>query len=359
VQLEDCFSEDIKLSRFFEFSISIIMSGFDISKESCEGYTKVYDGVYMTSQANFKPGLRPEMPTFNNRAFIFEAKTKKHGKHLLMSGIPGASEIPKVKHIEKDTGLKLKVNITNGDSHHLSMVSWLDAFPDAEFIHSAVRFPKSRNGEAILANPDYAKRITLVEGPDFPMLEEYSDIVKFYGFNQYRVGGDLEWLAKDQDNPSPVSWFEYVKSIGSAKADHKQLCIWLYHVPSKTLLFEHNFSIFLTKEQINTSSSFLMRMMMKAEHFGPAPPPLPLAPSDPEECRIHCETFAKILELDVTHALDYHSPNGCMCREWESKTSFHEEMTKILSAVGEHDPTGQAMVEHNAPKSMLSKCAIL
>ena len=330
--------------------------GFDISNESCSGYTKVYDGVYMTSQANFQPGHRKELPTINNRSFIFEAETAKYGKHLLMSGLPGPSEIPKVKQLEKDTGLELKLNITSGDLHHMAMKWWLDAFPNTDFIHSALKFPNTRNGREIMANPSYAQRITLVEGPDFPMLEkEYGDMIQFFGFNQYRTASDNEFLAKDSESPSKQSFFNFLKGIGGAKADSKILCIWFYHVPSKTLVYEHNFSIFMTKEQLKTSSSRIIRLVTKANDFGPAPPPLPAAPSDPEECSIHCGTMSKILNLDVANALDYHSAHGCFCREWHSPKSFHQEMTKVLEKVGEHDPTGKAMVEHNTPTSFLHR----
>jgi hypothetical protein len=62
----------------------------------------------------------------------------------------------------------------------------LEAFLEAEFIHSALKFPTTRNGREILANPEYKKRITLVEGPNFPMLEQYSEKLIFIGFNQVR-----------------------------------------------------------------------------------------------------------------------------------------------------------------------------
>ena len=97
---------------------------FDLSKESVEGYCKVYDGVYVVSEYH-RPGFSELMPRLTNRGFIFEANNKKNGKHLMMSGIPGDECIAKVQAIERDTGLKLKKIITSGDFHHMSMKAWV------------------------------------------------------------------------------------------------------------------------------------------------------------------------------------------------------------------------------------------
>ena len=68
---------------------------FDLSKESVEGYCKVFDGVYIVSEYH-RPGFSKLMPRLTNRAFIFEADNKKNGRHLMMSGIPGDECIAKV-----------------------------------------------------------------------------------------------------------------------------------------------------------------------------------------------------------------------------------------------------------------------
>jgi hypothetical protein len=100
------------------------MSGFDISKESVKGYAKVSEGVYMTSEEDFHPARQASLAILNNRAFFFEVTNKDGKKHLLMSGIPGKSEIPKAQQIEKDTGLKITLIVTSGDFHHMSMEFW-------------------------------------------------------------------------------------------------------------------------------------------------------------------------------------------------------------------------------------------
>ena len=96
----------------------------DLSTETHDGYNKVYDGVWTVCQANFHPGASPSLPIINNRGFIFEVTNKAGEKHLLMSGLPGSSEIPKVQQLEKDTGLKLTLIVTSGDFHHLAMKFW-------------------------------------------------------------------------------------------------------------------------------------------------------------------------------------------------------------------------------------------
>lgn len=333
-------------------------AGFDLSKESTEGYCKVYDGVYMTSEANFHPGnAASDMPTINNRGFVFEVTNKKGVKHLLMSGLPGDSEIPKVQQIEKDTGLKLTIIVSSGDFHHMSMKAWLKAFPDTKFIHSALKFPTTRNGKEILANETWKKQIELVEGPEIESLKEYENTLKFVGFNQFRIYADVDDLAKDSKNPPTKSGFAFVKAFASLKATEKFLAIWVYHVPSKQLLYEHNFAMFFSKAQIATSKNFLFRLMLKPEVFAScAKETLPHGPSEPEECKVHCETMQKILELDVAAALDYHSDLGCMCRAWPGgKTEWVKDFTAILAKTGEDQADGSKMAEAMKP----SRCSIM
>lgn len=99
---------------------------FDLSKESIEGYAKVFDGVYTVVEYH-RPGYSDDMPRLSNRGFVFEMDTKKSGKHLIMSGIPGVECIAKVQAIEKDTGLELKKIITSGDFHHMAMKDWVSS----------------------------------------------------------------------------------------------------------------------------------------------------------------------------------------------------------------------------------------
>jgi hypothetical protein len=334
------------------------MSGFDLSKESTEGYCKVADGVYMTSQANFYPGgASKDMPIINNRAFVFEVNNKKGEKHLLMSGIPGPSEIPKVKLLEKDTGLKVTIIVASGDFHHMSMKDWLEAFPNTKFIHSSLKFPNTRNGKEILANETWKKQIELVEGPEIESLKEYQDTLKFVGFNQFKIYEDKEGFAKDSNTPPEKSGFAFVKAFAALKPTVRFLAIWIYHVPSKQLLYEHNFAMFLSKAQIKTTSNWVFRMMLKPEVFAScAKDPLPRGPDDPEGCRIHCETMQKILDLDVAAALDYHSDLSCQCRQWPGgKDEWTKDFTAILAKTGEDVPDGKKMVKSMKP----SRCSIM
>jgi hypothetical protein len=149
--------------------------------------------------------------------------------------------------------------------------------------------------------------------------------------------------------------FGFLKALISAPLDKKFLAIWVYHVPSKQLIYEHNFNMYQSKAQVATFSSMLLRWTTAIEDFGPAPPPLPVAPSEIEECKIHCETMQEVLALDVAAALDYHSDLCAQCRKWDDKTAFHEEMAKVLSKFGEDDATGESMVKHNTASS----CVIL
>ena len=64
--------------------------------------------VYTVIEYHHPGYLDDTMPQLYNCGFVFEADTKKSGKHLIVSGVPGVECIPKVQAIEKDTGLELQ-----------------------------------------------------------------------------------------------------------------------------------------------------------------------------------------------------------------------------------------------------------
>ena len=156
---------------------------------------------------------------------------------------------------------------------------------------------------AILENPDYKARIELVIGPDFPSLKQYKDVVQFYGFdqpcakqNECRIDGVHEKLYANE-----------ARSEVLVRLD-------LSHVPSKQLVYEHNFDMFVTKEVLDEFPFMMkmMKMMMKSCNFGSvAKGPMPKGPTALGECRIHCGQMATILDLDVRAAGDYHSHVSC------------------------------------------------
>jgi len=76
----------------------------------------------------------------------------------------------------------------------MAMKNWLDAYPQVKVVHSALKFPKTRNGMAILENPDYKARIELVTGPDFPSLKQYEDVQGCAKQNESRIDGVHEKL---------------------------------------------------------------------------------------------------------------------------------------------------------------------
>jgi hypothetical protein len=165
------------------------MSGFDLNEESYEkDYTRVAEGVWTVCEDHFHPGGFDGIPPCNNRGFIYEVSNAKTKKHLLMSGIPGKSEIDAVKKLEKDTGLELTLIVGSGDFHHvcytyeasfefpaycryclpsnrlvfyniqMSISYWLDAFPNVKVLQSGMKFPKTRNGKEILGNEKFKNR---------------------------------------------------------------------------------------------------------------------------------------------------------------------------------------------------------
>ena len=235
------------------------------------------------------------MPEINNRGFVFEVEDNGK-KHLLMSGLPGEGAIPKAKKVEKDTGLELTVIVTSGDMHHLSMTEWLEAYPKAKFIHSALKFPTTRNGQKILAEPKFKDCIELVEGPKIESLEKYSDTIQFFAFNQFLLYADNDKMtesskAKEQNKSG---FFSYMGNVASTPVDQRSLFIWAYHVPSKTLLIEHNFDMYMSKAQIK-KAGFMLRLMLKSNNFGSlACGPMPRGPTTLEGCKAHCELMSEV-----------------------------------------------------------------
>lgn len=223
----------------------------------------------------------------------------------------------------------------------------LDAYPEAQFVHSKLRFPQTRNGTEIFQNEDYKKRIELVEGPTFPSLkEEYGDILEFYGFNQFLMYDDNKqsWSAKNKNEPVKGGMLSMMKNMSKMECTERFLCVWFYHKSSKELVLEHNFDMCLSKDQINQSSAFMIRMTSKSNQFASnAMKPLPCAPKDRDACRLHCEQMAPILDLDVEGVLDYHTDLKMHIRTYANKDEFKEEFTKVLKKSGEHDPTGEAL----------------
>lgn len=230
----------------------------------------------------------------------------------------------------------------------------LEAYKETKFVHSGLKFPDTANGKDILSNEDFKKRITLCKGPDFPTLEEYSDVLKFFGFNKYLVyEEDPKWQTTSETNVTKESGFGFLMKLGGAKAVRPFLCVWLYHVPSKQLMVEHNFEMNFSKAQIATSQISIMKLVLKPGKFEPANGPLPKRPHDLQECKEHCELMQKILALDVAAAVDYHSECCLQCRKWDSKEAFAEGFAKCLKPFGEDVADGSAMAKKNAPKSCI------
>ena len=106
----------------------------------------------------------------------------------------------------------------------------LEAYPEAEFVHSKLRFPQTRNGAEIFQNEDYKKRIELVEGPTFPSLEaEYGDILEFYGFNQFLMYDDNKqsWSSKNKNEPLKGGMLTMMNNTSKMECTERFLCAFV------------------------------------------------------------------------------------------------------------------------------------
>lgn len=279
----------------------------------------------------------------NNRGFIFVVTNNQGEKHLLMSGLPTDKCIAKAQKVEKVTGLSLSLIVSSGDAHHMALRDWLVAFPNTQFVMPGLKFPKTRNGKEILGVKSYADRIELANGPDFPTLEQYSDTVQFFGFNQFFHAEDAEFTSKDIHNTSKLPKFQFLKNFGGLKANVKFLCIWAYHVPTKQLIYEHNFGFYLTKEHHKQFGLPFSLILPKEKICSVAKEQIPAGPRDFEEIKEHCRQMSKIVTLDVRAMMEYHSLPGVMAAQFNGQKEFQHAFINILKATGEDDVTGEAM----------------
>jgi hypothetical protein len=230
------------------------------------------------------------------------------------------------------------------------MKDWLDAFPQVKIVQSGLKFPKTRNGVDILANPDYKKRIELITGSRFPSLEQYRDVVHFYGFNQFITSAEPPWTTKDIHNISREPKFSFLRKMASLKPTEKFLAVWTYHVPSKQIIYEHNFNFYITKEHMKEFKFPFNFVLPKEQICSCAKEKLPCGPKSQEDCEAHCRLMAEILELDARAMIEYHSLPGAMAGRFESKEEFRKEFTKILKKTGEHEADGTAMYKVMNPR---------
>jgi hypothetical protein len=305
------------------------------------------------------------MGALNNRAAVFTVweEGKEDAKCLLMSGLPGADAIPKIRNIERDTGLKLTVAISSGDFHHMAMKSWLTEMPELKIVMSGVRFPHTRNGADVLANEEWKDRVELIpnaEPASFAnsSVGKYAHIVRFYGFDQFFYYSDKAYMSADNKHPAKASTMQFMKSMMGEPADAPCMVIWCYHVASKSLLAEHNFNIYMS-EAHHKSMPFMMRQAMPKACFSSAcgKVAFPAPPNTLEGSRKHCEQFQRLLtECDARWCTDYHAYPGVTARRWTSHAHFKQDMDHILAPTGENIADGAAMFAINHPKGA---CAIM
>ena len=341
--------------------------GFDLSAEAWDVCAPVWyrtspgsrqhrgDAVAWTLSSKHSPAGVKKFGIINNRAFLFAVPDG-----LLMYGIPTFDVIDQVKALEKETGKKLVVVMSSGDWHHMFVRWWLEAFPSTKFVMSGLKFPTTRNGTAVLANPIFKKQIELVEGPTFPSLEKYASVVRFVGFNQCGIYADNDNFSKDGKNMKvDAKLIEIMPAMMKAKLDVRHLLVWGYHVPSRTMITEHNWGFFFTPQH-HADLPMMMRMQGPACAFcSSLPSGFPNKPPTLEAAKKHVGTFTDvILQLDVRAAMDFHSYPGAMSRRWKDQASYVAEMKKELKKANEDDPYALCgLCADGTPKFTMTKTA--
>jgi hypothetical protein len=158
-------------------------------------------------------------------------------------------------------------------------------------------------------------------------------------------------MSKNSDDLTKETFWSFMKKFPNEPPIEPVFLVWHYHVPTKQLVYEHNWKFYLTKEEY-ASLPFPLWIVLKKEAFGSSATELfPKHPTTLEGCKAHCEQMQKIVELDVRAIMDYHNKPGCQVRTWKSKEEYMDDIVSVLKKTGEHDPTGEAMYEFVQPKS--------
>ena len=232
----------------------------------------------------------------------------------------------------------------------MSIKYWLDAYPNVKILHSDMKFTKTRNGQDILQNPTYRKQLELSSDVNFPQLDEYSDTVRFFGFDRFTSYQDKDYMSKTVDEPVKMGYWKFMTTFPGEQACEPVFLVWHYHVPTKQLIYDHNFLFHFTLKE-HKQLPFPLNLLMPVEAFGSAArEQFPHGPATLEDCRAHCEQMARVTALDVRAMYDYHCAPGVQVRTWSSREEFQTDFKDALSITGEDDVTGRKMYQIMKPK---------
>jgi hypothetical protein len=325
-------------------------TGFALAGESYEkDFVQVADGVWSVCTAHH-PGNLAAFPTHNNRCWVLRVRDTADGDFLLVYGLPEEKVgAPKVRAIEKHTGLAVKYIMTSGCWHHLYLDHWLASFPGVQFLFPKAKFPETRNGQAVLSDEAKAARVLLYDTEDdmpvFGSAGKYTDQLRFVVGDQQTTYPDEGVLAGTADLVPPEKMGEVMAHIGQAKHTARFAATTLYHVATKTASIDHNFDMFQPGETWDKQPEMLQNFHPRAKLQSGVMTGQTII--DPAK---NAEQINRLLALDVRCLVDLHTePTYYVQRALETQAAYVAMLTAVFEESGELDPTG-AKLPQNQPK---------
>jgi hypothetical protein len=272
------------------------MATIEIGKETWNRAVEVAPGFWVIATRHH-PGGSKYNPEINNRCLVFRLKDASAGGSpvLLVANATDEAALPEVKRIEKESGAPIRYLIAPGAGHTLHLAAWHDALPTARVLVGPVRIPRVAAGKKLASSP----RFTVFDPNDpLPMFHGQLEAVNFDG-----VGGFKEIVTPfEGGKDSVLGIFKVMLTNMPPRDPHDEL--WLYHVPSRTIIGGENLGWNLSKAELG-GMGFMFRMMMKAEQVYVMTGPRPVL--DKERVKAN---WRKILAWPAENVLSYHDTIG-------------------------------------------------
>lgn len=268
----------------------------DVGKETWNKAVEVAPDFWIIA-THHRPGGSRHNPEINNRCLIFRLKDQSAGNTLvlLVANSTDAAALPEVRRIEKETGAPVRYLIAAGAGHSVHLPEWHDVLPHARVLVGPVRIPRIAAGKKLAGSP----RFTVFDQNDpLPMFHGELEAVNFDG-----IGGFKETVTPPEGGKdSRLGVIKAMVTNMPPKDPHDEL--WLYHVPSRTIIGGENLGWNLSKAELGRMG-FMFRLMMKAEQLYIMTGPRPAI--DKDKVRAN---WKKILAWPAENVLSYHDTIG-------------------------------------------------
>jgi hypothetical protein len=239
-------------------AVSPLHATLDLSAEATGKAVPVFDGVWLIATRH-RPGLSKHMFEINNRCFVFRLFDPAAGRAVLMvvNAVDPAQGVSEVRRLERETGLPVAAIVSPGGGHHLHMAAWHAAFPAARCLVGPERIPRTANGRKLMALGRFE---TLSLEDPFPEFRGQLEAVVFHGL----VGPPEHQTAGEGAPDTRLAHMGRMLKFMTAKANDPVDELWLYHVPSQTVIGGENLTWYYPKAAMR-GAPFMLKSMVKPD----------------------------------------------------------------------------------------------